>query len=95
MNVDAPQQSGMMAEFNLIGWGQIMAVRKPVLGPTVLRPELDRLIEEARRRPISDDEFSEQRVSFAYGNAPARSRATKEQVRQAVSAVRLATGSHD
>ena len=93
--VDAQRQRAMMAELNLIEWGQIMAARKPVLGPTVLRPELDRLIEEARLRPVSDDEFREQRVSFAYGNAPARSQATKEQVRQAVSATRLATGSRD
>lgn len=66
-----------------------MADRKPVLGASPPRPELDRLIEEAKRRRITDAELQEQRVSFAYGNAPENSCITKESAREASQSLRI------
>jgi hypothetical protein len=34
-----------------------------------MSPRLKALIEQARLRPITPDELSEQEISFAYGNA--------------------------
>lgn len=34
-----------------------------------MSPELQRLIEEARKRPITPEELRRQGISFAYGNA--------------------------
>ena len=50
-----------------------MAQRKPMLRPSPMRPELDLIYAELR----------EQRISFAYGNAPKESGITKESVREA------------
>ncbi|MBV8769492.1 MAG: hypothetical protein JO094_11430 [Hyphomicrobiales bacterium] len=58
-----------------------MADRKPLLGETPERPELDRLLEVARATVVTEDQLREQRVSFAYGNAPEGSGITKESVR--------------
>lgn len=59
-----------------------MAVRKSLLHPAPPRPELDRLLARARETEISDDDIREQRISFAYGNAPASAQQiTKESVR--------------
>ena len=66
-----------------------MAARKPFFGPKPERPELDRLLEEARGVEITDEEFKEQRISFAYGNAPEGSGITKESVRQASKSGRI------
>jgi len=66
-----------------------MAVRKTVMTPAPARPELDKLIENARREGVTDEQLVEQRVSFAYGNAPEGSRITKESARTASQSVRL------
>ena len=66
-----------------------MAARKAVLGPAPNHPELDQLLEEARKTPVSDEQLQEQRVSFAYGNAPADSNITKESVRSASQSMRI------
>lgn len=66
-----------------------MAKRKPILGDSPARPELDRLFEAARVSGVSDDELQEQRISFAYGNAPENSDITKDSVRVASRTVRL------
>ena len=67
-----------------------MAVRKSFLGPTPKHPELDRLLEETRNLPVTDDILQEQRVSFAYGNAPIeQGRITKDTVRAASKSLRL------
>jgi len=59
-----------------------MAARKSVLKPAPARPELERLLARAREVGVSDEEFQEQRASFAYGNAPAGAdRITKESAR--------------
>jgi hypothetical protein len=66
-----------------------MADRKPILGDSPPRPELDGLFEEARRMGVSDADLAEQRISFAYGNAPENSGITKESVREASRSMRL------
>ena len=66
-----------------------MAARKPFFGPKPNHPELDRLLAEARDVEITDDQFREQRVSFAYGNAPEGAGITKESVREASDSYRL------
>ncbi|CCE02014.1 hypothetical protein [Bradyrhizobium sp. STM 3809] len=60
-----------------------MAERQPVLGPAPVHPELDRLLEQTKTLTVSEADLQEQRVSFAYGNAPQASRITKESVRDA------------
>ena len=42
-----------------------MADRKPLLGESPARPELDRLFEDSRKYVIPEAELQEQRVSFA------------------------------
>ncbi len=61
-----------------------MADRKPFIGNIKQDDELNRLLETSRNKPITDDELREQRISFAYGNAPANAKnITKESVRKA------------
>ena len=68
-----------------------MAARKSVLKPAPPRPELDDLLIKARESGVSDEQLQEQRVSFAYGNAPAGAdRITKESARDASRRNRLA-----
>lgn len=66
-----------------------MAARKPFFGPTPNHPELDRLLEQASKTEITDAQLREQRISFAYGNAPEGARITKESVRQASDSFRI------
>ena len=66
-----------------------MAVRKSVITPAPNRPELDRLLARARESGVTDEQLMEQRASFAYGNAPASSRITKESARIASKSIRL------
>lgn len=67
-----------------------MAVRKSFLGPAPQHPELDKLLEETRDIPVTDAVLEEQRVSFAYGNAPVdQDRITKDTVRNAAKSIRL------
>lgn len=56
------------------------------------RSELRRRVAELIARGVTEEELAEQRVSFVYGNAPARSGITKDSARHAASHVRLATG---
>lgn len=67
-----------------------MAIRKATLRKAPPRPELDRLLEEARKTGVTEDQLREQRASFAYGNAPENSRITKESARTAANSLRLA-----
>ena len=67
-----------------------MAARKPFLGPAPEHPELDELLEATRNRPITDEQLQEQRISFAYGNAPADADLiTKDSVRNAAQSNRI------
>jgi hypothetical protein len=67
-----------------------MAARKAFLGPVPQHPELDQLLEYARNNPATDDQLRDQRVSFAYGNAPTDSGITKESARAASQSIRIA-----
>lgn len=69
-----------------------MAARKSVLKAAPPRPELQRLLAESIAAGISDAELREQRVSFAYGNAPAGSRITKDSARKASESIRITRG---
>ena len=61
-----------------------MAARKSTLSPAPNRPELDRLLDHARRVGVSNEQLEEQRASFVYGNAPFdAARITKESARDA------------
>lgn len=60
-----------------------MAERQPVMGPAPTHPELDRLLEQTSVLKITEADLQEQRISFAYGNAPQSSNITKESVRDA------------
>lgn len=67
-----------------------MALRKQFQSNLQLRPELQRLLEETRNREVTDEELREQRVSFAFGNAPADAEGiTKASVRSASESVLL------
>jgi hypothetical protein len=68
-----------------------MAARKAFLGPTPSHPELDKLLENARKNPVTDEQLHEQRISFAYGNAPTDSGITKDSVRAASQRIRMAS----
>lgn len=54
-------------------------------------PELMKLLDASRNIPISEEELREQRISFAFGNAPQSSgnRITKESIRRASEHIRL------
>ncbi len=61
-----------------------MADRKPFIGNIEQDEELNGLLEASRRLVVTDDELREQRISFAYGNAPANAKnITKDSVRKA------------
>jgi len=57
-----------------------MAARKHFQSNLTVDPELEELLREARAKVVSEEEFREQRISFAYGNAMSDS-ITKESVR--------------
>jgi len=67
-----------------------MADRKQFLGVTPADPELLRLLETSRNTPVTEEELHEQRISFAYGNAPTDATLiTKDSVRRASKNIRL------
>jgi hypothetical protein len=72
------------------GGGKEVAARKQFLKTTPPDPELQRLLQAAKEKDIPEDELREQRISFAYGNAPANAeRITKDSVRYASAHIRL------
>jgi hypothetical protein len=66
-----------------------MPARKQFQSSLTVKPELKRLLEEARNRTVSEDELHEQRISFAFGNAPQSDLITKDSVRLASEHIRL------
>jgi hypothetical protein len=61
-----------------------MAERKPFIGDLEVDSELQGLLNDTIRTPVTDAELREQRISFAYGNAPANATGiTKDSVRKA------------
>jgi hypothetical protein len=68
-----------------------MADRKQFQNVPEPDPELVRLLNTSRDRVVTEEELKEQRVSFAFGNAPVSSsdRITKDSVRAASTHIRL------
>ena len=66
-----------------------MAERKPSISRAPRRPALEELIEQSKATAITEEELEEQRVSFAYGNAPKGSRITKASARSASKSLRI------
>ncbi len=66
-----------------------MSDRKQFLGEIKVDPELQKALDAARLTPVTEDELREQRISFAFGNAPANAKNTKDSVRQASEHIRL------
>lgn len=59
-----------------------MAARKSFLRTAPEGEALETLLSEAARQGVTDAQLEEQRVSFAYGNAPVGSSSNKESVRE-------------
>lgn len=67
-----------------------MADRKQFFGDTTPDPELAKLLKDAAKTTVSEDDLREQRISFAYGNAPASAKnITKDSVRHTSEHIRL------
>ncbi len=58
-----------------------MADRKQFQNVPDPDPELMRLLDAGRNQPVTEEELHEQRISFAFGNAPDSELITKESVR--------------
>jgi len=68
-----------------------MADRQQFFRPVKADPELARILDASRGKVVTEDELKEQRISFAFGNAPRLSEnsITKESVRLASERIRL------
>ena len=73
------------------GGSVFMADRQQFLSTVKPDPELAKMLEASRTVPATEEELREQRISFAFGNAPQSSenRITKDSVRQASEHIRL------
>ena len=60
-----------------------MVARKQFQSTLTVSPELQKALDEARLKPVTEEELHEQRISFAFGNAMEEERITKESVREA------------
>jgi hypothetical protein len=68
---------------------ETMADRKQFLNVKPVDPELLRLLELARKTPVTEEMLREQRISFAYGNLMGNDQVTKESVRLSAQRIRL------
>ena len=66
-----------------------MAARKSLSVRAPERPRLRELMAASKAAGVTDEQLKEQRVSFAYGNAPEGSRITKDSVRMASKSIRI------
>ena len=66
-----------------------MADRKQFLNSAPADPELLRLLDASREKQVTEEELREQRISFAFGNAPDSDLITKDSVRHASKKIRL------
>lgn len=67
-----------------------MADRKQFFGEIKADPDLQDLLEASRLKEVTEEDLQEQRISFAFGNAPASAESiTKDSVRQASKHIRL------
>jgi hypothetical protein len=60
-----------------------MADRKQFLNVKPADPKLVSALEASRDKEVTEEELHEQRISFAFGNAPESELITKESVRRA------------
>ncbi len=67
-----------------------MAIRKQFLEVRQANAELTKLLDSAKGRKVTTEELQEQRVSFAFGNAPESKFITKDSVRAASHSLLLA-----
>jgi hypothetical protein len=67
-----------------------MVARKQFLGVKAADPRLRTLLEEAKTQQVSEAELLQQRVSFAFGNAPDSQLITKDSVQASSTRIRLA-----
>jgi hypothetical protein len=72
----------------LIG-GSLMAARKQFQTSLTVDTQLSDLLQRAQSSPASEEELREQRVSFAFGNAPQSDLITKDSVRCSSENIRL------
>jgi hypothetical protein len=67
-----------------------MADRKQFIGTEKPNPKLLSILEGAKSKAVTEEELHEQRISFAFGNAPASAKLiTKDSVRHASKNIRL------
>jgi hypothetical protein len=68
-----------------------MADRQQFLRSIPVDPELQKILDATKDKPVSEEELREQRVSFAFGNAPRSSEGqiTKESIRWASEHIKL------
>lgn len=66
-----------------------MADRKQFLNVKPADDDLMRLLDTTRDKQVTDDQLREQRVSFAFGNAPYSQDITRDSVKQASESMRL------
>lgn len=67
-----------------------MADRKQFFGEIKADPELAKALEASSKKPVTEEELREQRISFAFGNAPAgATNITKDSVRHASENIQL------
>ena len=66
-----------------------MAERKAAFKRAPTRPDLEKLLEDAKKVTMTEEQLREQKASFVYGNAPQGSRITKESARESVDRIRL------
>jgi hypothetical protein len=66
-----------------------MAARKQFQSHLTVSSDLSQLLENARKKEVSEAELREQRISFAFGNAPESELITKETVRRSAETIRL------
>ena len=65
------------------GGNPLMADRKQFFGNIVANPDLRKALDESREKKVTEEELQAQRISFAFGNAPADADITKESVLEA------------
>ena len=63
--------------------------RKSVLGEPVNDAELRKRLDEIRGTRPTDEQLTEQKVSFVYGNSPKDSQITKDSARRAVKSIMI------
>lgn len=66
-----------------------MADRQQFLKKRTTSPELQKLLDEAKKRGVTEEELHEQRISFAYGNALGSDTITKDSVRRTSEHIRI------